>query len=166
MSYTLTQAAKDELDKAMPEFVKRAYLVKEHLSANRTTAEITDKVISWGKLRSRTTAVGRSWERPNLTMLVDNATGFFTEELATSFFALAPVTDQLDCTLLIEVYVVVNGVLEQIREYRGQIMNISVTMINRATATIKTVTEHNRGMSTPLTKKSGGRFTVADGGWF
>ncbi len=166
MSYTITQAAKDELDKATPEFVKRAYLIKDHLSANRTTTEITDKVISWGKLRTRTTAIGKSWEKPNLTMLVDNATGFFTEDVSTSFFALAPVVDPRECTLLVEVYVVVNTVLEQIREYRGQVVRVNVSMINRATATIKTVSEHNRGLSTDLTKKSGSRFTVANAGWY
>ena len=167
MSIVLTQAALDELDKHAPNYVRSAVIIKNHFDENnRVELDITDDVVSFGALVSRSTLTGVDWEKPSLTMIVKNKANALNKHSSSSFFNASPVRDPKECVLLMKLFIVTDasGTQELAKMYRGRIESAELKLDEDLTVVeIVTVMEQSKGMSKTLTKKEGGRLVLPHG---
>lgn len=124
---SLTQAAKDELDRHNTRFRPQGFLVKNGMDANtRDTTEVTDNVQFWGRLVTPATHGLINWEKSNLTVTLVNKDNLYNPEHADSVFQQSPVVDPLKVWYEYYLYVLVGelGTPELVRFYRGIIMDV------------------------------------------
>lgn len=167
MSLTISQAAKDELAKPVPNVRRVATLIKNLFNGNtRVSEDISDRVIKWGRLVLPSSALKTNWEKPNLTMQVKNENNFLNPWSSSSFFAQSPAVDKRDVTLLVELYALKGELLtpELILRYWGYIDDVAVRYDSDFSfVEIVTVMLQNRGLQKEITKAHGGRLNQPDG---
>ncbi len=166
----ITQEAKDALALDTTPFVKTAEIIKNPMRADtRVVKDITERIVSWGKYRGTANIADTDWERPNLQMKVENADAFFSKHHAKSWFNEAPAVDPRDTHVLIKIYVAVDKSkrLDLIRRYRGRVLDVHLSLTDVGqTAVIKTIMAQDRGLDVAMSKRIGGRDTVAADAWF
>jgi len=160
MSITLSADAKTELAKHSPNYLRVATIIKNQYDADtRDSTDISDRVMSWGRLVLSATLFRPDWEKPNLTMIVQNDDNFFTKNSAASIWETAPTAHHKECALLVQLYVLIGApkTRELVLEYRGRIDDSVVRLDeSMAVAELVTVFEQDYQLRRRMLKNDGG----------
>ncbi|NIO17289.1 MAG: hypothetical protein GTN70_09910 [Deltaproteobacteria bacterium] len=142
MPVSLSAEARLELARRRPNLRLKAEIIKNYKAATEAIIDVTDRVISWGRYENDSTLASLDWLMPNLTMMLDNADGYFREGYSGSIWDASPAKAPYECVLRIRLYVDHASGSDMALEYLGRIIDCSLQAdSNFATAELVTYFE-------------------------
>lgn len=170
MAVTLSSDAIAELQKSVIRTHMKLEVIHEFFNADlRQAIDVSDDVNRWGTLDGDSTMVRKDWTVPNLTVIMNNTAGRFTDGYASSIW-----TDELsgvhwsECFIRWRYYLLMKDgtVSELLYTYVGKLIDVVHRFHGRdAIAELKSVMYQDIDLSHEVTKFDGDYLKVLYNNW-
>lgn len=159
MPLSLSASTLAELAKPKPRLRAQAEIIKNYY-ATQTVIDISNKIISWGRLENNSTLVAVDWELPNLTITVSNLDDYFHDRNTSGIWSTSPSKAPEECVLRVRLWVITDSGKETLIDYLGRIKDCKLQAGTKfVTADITTVFEPAFTLDQECTIKNGSYMT-------